>query len=326
MLLAFSISQTALEGLDTLEPSELRSLTESFCRFWIKHGICIENSRDDNHNSLPSLVKKTPQTFRKRFVTVYKTGRKQRVPTMQVPLLACTNETDISLYTSDVALYLVEENCRSDYGIPQYDLSVQFGEQEYCVFRFVHNSKRLELAQDNSRTDVAAGEPTNSVFDTYFEPFARAANRVVVVDRYAMKQHTEAVKNHQVSGMVNFLSRLYTVKPSIDVKVITSVKGVDSIRQSDFIRDLEFVKNNANAKNIELHRVDDQTFGQQQHSRYIRFDGDVLEIDTGLEVLQGTAAYRKSPISHRSGSKMQLKKSEATIEAANASGIGSIII
>jgi len=326
MLLAFSVSQEALEGLDALDPSELKSLSESFCRFWIKHGICIENGRDDSHESLPDLIKKTPQQFRKRFITVYKTGRKIRIPTMQVPLLTCESDADISLYAADVALYFVDDNCCSDYGIPEHQLSTENGAQEYCIFRFVHNSKLLELAQDNSRTDVTAGEATSSVWSTYFEPYVRAANRIVVVDRYAMKQHTEAVNNHQISGVINFLNWLYASKPGIDIKIITSVKGVDSIRQSEFVRDLESVKTNASAKDIELHRIDDQNFGQLQHSRYIRFDNDALEIDTGLEVLQGTAVYRKSPISHRSGLRKQLKKSEATIEASNVSGIGTTII
>ncbi len=310
MLLNFSLSRAGLSRLDKLGIDELTSISNTFCKFWINYGVCIENSRVEGAESVPDLVRRTPQIFRKKFLTVYKRSRKIRVAAKRKLLLDCATISEVGDYCEYVQLYLVDGTERSDFGILPRALSSKSTDQEFCLFHYFQNAESYNTVVDNSSKKISAGEKTKSVWETYFKPHAICSDTVVIVDRYTISQHANATKNHQSSGVLNFLKWLYESKPNSNVTIICSIKGASSHAQNDFINDLKTERTKANAAPIDLHRIDDETFKKLQHYRYFRFENDVIYVDTGFEIFQGPTVYRVAPIKQMFGDKEECKRSE----------------
>lgn len=126
---------------------------------------------------------------------------------------------------------------------------------------------------------------------------ASCAGDVAIVDRYALRAHL--ARRDGRSGLRFVLQQLAAQSA---VRPVTVYSNDDGLGAAGAIRLLEPLISEVKAsglRSLEFALGPDAVFKQCQHYRYVRFGPFTVQVDTGLELLQGRVAFRDCPVSLR---------------------------
>jgi hypothetical protein len=192
----------------------------------------------------------------------------------------------------------------SEFGVPTEECSTilpDIDELEICRIDAAQESRYFQRALRLARAAIPAGQSCDEVWKDRFRPFAISpAHFVSVVDRYAMRTFLNRdASTQRRSGLSGFLRRLTLDCQSKKVIKIYVAwleefdkQGVTFAevrrRFENFLATLDL----AHVPQVDLYMPPDKAFKWRSHGRFVRFDGYVWRLDTGLEVLEGDAVAR----------------------------------
>jgi hypothetical protein len=143
-----------------------------------------------------------------------------------------------------------------------------------------------------------------------FADLARLARQVVVVDRYAAQRHANG--KGDPTGLRALLTRLSTTPGEKRVKVYaarrrrrTEADGAAAV--AALAADLR----GGAIRELRLLLAGDQEFRAYAHDRFIRFDKAVVELGSGLEVLEDKTVARACTFSLKGESPITQETEEA---------------
>ncbi len=178
--------------------------------------------------------------------------------------------------------------------IPQKSVTKKYNLLELVRFGHHRSSDYFNNIEELSEKRIQKNQDVSDVWNTYFRDLSSISKNITIVDRYAIENFLDKPK---MNGLERVIQELSSSNNNINLKIISSLshkpnehKSIISQTEFRLNKIAESVPETAIAT-IKLYLVEDYLM-KQTHGRWIRFENIVCNLDTGVEVLEGTSVNR----------------------------------
>lgn len=286
MLTSFAIDPRGIHPEAGLGGS--RAAHERLLRLWARLGIlvCTDGAPD-----VHAAVKALPQELRKLWMTALKSPR-VRVDHRLGSLGSASELAEIMSLSGATQVVFCGDALAACCGLVSTE-QVELDPSGFEAVRIAaaDASARFRASEELANRPVDEGANPAKTWTDRFEPLARCARTVVVIDRFAASRRlndscgiARLLRGLAATGRVHELI-FYSETPEI---------GADAFFA--FV-DGQLTALGAGAPRTTVRLAPPDAFGPIAHGRSLRFDRLICEVDLGLEVIEGAACYRLSSFS-----------------------------
>ena len=279
---------------------DLRATHLRFLKLWREVGVLVHAGAGGQvDRQLLAAVEALPVNLRKLWEEHLKVERKREVGPPFVVFQSVEQRTALAEWVGTIALACVSETRARSLGLSEEAVSVQeAGIPEVCRLRHADLAVVVQRACELARQPLGLGMSTDEVWDTRFAPILSCCDgEIAVVDRYAVARVIKGGSNP--AGLLSFIGRVAAAQPRLKVAVFAS--PADCGTSDDVLQAAEKAIRGMRLRRhgeLTLFVSDtDRDFGRLAHFRAIRFGRTVCEIDSGLEVMEGTQIRRLAQFS-----------------------------
>jgi hypothetical protein len=301
MLTRFVLDPNAVPAVaDSVASAPLWQQLEQHDRLlqmWQESGVLVLEGRSWEDSELFARLQNAPVAVRKRYQEALKQKvlRLDTAPDGRIPISAVHKPADLRVFLGVADLACVEETRAAVIGLQDDQVSCHFEDDGLEVTRLssVDTCQSVRRCRDLRTKTVPRGTDTDSFWRERLAGLARYSSRVTVVDRYLGLNLVQ----HGSSGARSFLNRLDSGGGRLHVEMIVGFKDQDPTVVLQHLADFRLARGGITA--LHLFVVSDEhftgrspEFANGAHGRWIRFDHQVVQLDLGLEVLDGRKTRR----------------------------------
>lgn len=315
MLVPFALDARALAET-AVAPDESRAAHERMIDLWRMYGLLIFSGEKWTPSELGKAVAELPVDARKLWqeaISLYK-WRLRAGPSGWKGLEAASRLTDLDAVEGTVQAAVLSHARATDLGIPPGKMFVRHRSLQVGRYRSADRLPVFQEAMERSQEGIAEGVPIKDVWKSHFWPVASIADSVVVVDRFA---GNNLLRNGGKSGVAQLLARLGGMTNIRAVKVFCSPQKDREGREDKPEQYAGALSHYASTwalprkVPITLYVPSEPYMRKIAHARWIRFNTTVLEVDLGMELLDGDKTAREftftmKPLSRRTREKEEL--------------------
>lgn len=297
MIIRFAVDSTAFAD-DKSDLAAERAVHLRLIELWEKYGILVSDSDPISASNLAKKLEQSDQSIRKLWIEAMKKNRR-RSARGGIPALETAETADALLsWQHEIDVALLEKTRAVLAGLPPDDDCYQCASAgiEICRFDLADRSKRFAEAIALSVAPIAKGTLVSTVWRDRFLPAAGVCKKqITVVDRYCAANHAASkLRGSAYSGLRKIVTEVNAMSLGVGMTLYSSPADRSEADVVAAVTDLIANTNRNGIREFTLHLCDEAKFGRSIHGRYVRFDNVVLDIDTGLEVLEGKHVIRDS--------------------------------
>lgn len=295
MITSFCLDPDAIALSDLKEESFKLGIYDMLFSIWDRYGVLTLPEASLQESELYAAVMQLPLRFRKRWEEALETLRVNAVSGNSILSELLSNPDGVAVLAQHVALAGVDPVRAALLGVPDGEYKGQISGLEVCYLHFIDRSETLRPLVEQGGLQLPGGTPTADIWSRLFRRLASHSKQVKIVDRYCCERHLK--RRDGRSGLRNFGAMLNACGRSFALGIYASYDECDRQDIIDEVKGL--FAGFANIKSLWLHLSPDEDFRRVCHQRHIRFDRSSLEIDVGLEVMEGESSYREASVSLR---------------------------
>lgn len=295
MIVPFVVDPNALvENSDVSHHADLAKC-ERIIELWRDHGVLILPGPSSEKNELLRVVGQLPVRFRNRWQKALKKQRLKGIGGIDASHLLASLQT-VSGLSSKCEVICVSDTVASHFLLPNDRQSSEPAGTNLEISRYgsFDLSEKLKKARELSTARIIAGTATQQVWQERFALITSMSRHITVVDRYSLEN---CYRYGSASGLSTLLNSLAVDQAKHSVTVLAASFDIP---ESDLGNAVKALRSNwGGVQSLEIYVIPDTRYRRLQHDRYIRCDDTVLEIGTGLEVLQHASVIRGSNFSSK---------------------------
>jgi hypothetical protein len=278
---------------------------ERLLDLWRLYGCLLCDVSEGSRSELLRAVAQLKLPARKLWQTVLERGRIGQCAGATAQLAEVIEPIDLAGIGITACLAILADDRAELLGIDSSQRWMQLNGVEVTRFGSADRAPVWRSSKDVWDSMVKLGDRTDDVWKSKFLPLASnpstaKVQHVTVTDRYAW---TNLEKHKDSSGLFRLLKGLDGV-PGVKhaVKVYSMCDCIDS-HTSELVRAFDAFRRGG-LVSVRVVLAPDNFFAKKAHYRYVRFADHVLQLDTGLNVLQADVVKADSPV------RLRLKQAE----------------
>jgi hypothetical protein len=276
---------------------------------WRSVGVLVHGGDRFAQSELARHVSDLPQQVKVLWQKALKTHRLLGAGASWTPLSSFTTQAELALVRDRFDVGCLDDTRAVCLEIPLDKVSVTIDGQgpEICRWSLADQADSFVRALAAAEVPIPRGEPVDKIWRERFLPSAQLCRKsVAIIDRYAVSNHIQGR-----GGLARFLSECERVLQGRTVTLFTAY-GDDCTKLEVIasVRSLAATLKTSGIRQVELYVGYQGLFGTDAHYRCVRFDSTIIELDIGLGVLAGPAAY--AHCKHRMRAMTQEDSSEET--------------
>jgi hypothetical protein len=294
LIVRFAVDPDAL-AMESGSPSARRAAHARLIRHWHDFGILVHEGADCHGKRLSEAIGELPQELRKMWKAALAHNRRAPAGKKWRSPATIDSPKDLKSLNGQVDLVCFHETRAELLGMPEDTLSWQPDGRELRICRLedIDQSDDFLTARRLSNEIIEAEYSVEALWEERFEMLASVCRHVTVVDRYAVQNHILFEERGEPSGLRKLLSELDESETEHSVTVYSAIQQECSEKYMVHVmRDLAAELDEGGLSELSLYVTDNQTFGGIVHHRYLRFNGAVCILDTGIQVLGGETVNR----------------------------------
>lgn len=257
---------------------------------WRCVGVLVHGGDQFAQSELARGVSDLPQQVKVLWQKALRTHRCLGAGATWKPLSSFTTQAEMALVRDRFDVGCLEDTRAVCLEVPLHQVSVLIDGQgpEICRWSLADRADSFTRALAAADLPIPRGEAVDKVWRERFLPSARLCRKgVSIIDRYAASNHIQGR-----GGLARFLLECERVLQGRTLTLLTAF-GDDCTKREVIasVRSLAATLQTGGIRQIELYVAHQGVFSTDAHYRYVRFDSTIVELDIGLGVLAGAAAY-----------------------------------
>lgn len=327
MLVRFAIDADSLAPDQQWTPAYARQCHVALFATWRSIGLLVHDGESFEASQLMQAVKVLSPKLRPLWMEALEHCPVDACRSAWAGRIRKTNAMDLT----NVQVGLVDDACaEAEFDFSDDQLACGANEIhpfELCRLASASQAAAFSAATKISGSHIETQDTFRTIWDQRFHGLAAAPIKsITVVDRFAFSQHYEC-PHDQLSGLSRFLVELdrsatgprhVTLFSAWTAELMERVgtdwtNGLSALR-TEVVDAIAPKLLRKNVKRLRIVMLPNGPFGLLHHDRYVRFGEYVLDVGTGLKVLQGAHASERSSMALKTGTQLaSYKNAESEI-------------
>jgi len=290
VIVPFAIDPDALAFAPGGGIAEHLAIHSRLLNTWRSVGVLVHGGDQFVQSELARGVSSLPQQVKVLWQKALKTHRCLGAGAHWTPLSSFTTQTELALVRDRFDVGCLDDTRAACLEVPFDKVSVLIDGQgpEICRWSLADQADRFTKALAAAEAPIARGESVDKIWRERFLPSAQLCRKgVAIIDRYAVSNHIQGR-----GGLARFLSECERVLKGRTLTLFTAYGDeCTKLEVIAAVRNLAATLKTGGIRQVELYVGYQGLFGTDAHYRHVRFDSTILELDIGLGVLAGSAAY-----------------------------------
>jgi hypothetical protein len=257
---------------------------------WRSVGVLVHGGDRFAQSELARHVSDLPQQVKVLWQKALKTHRLLGAGASWTPLSSFATQAELALVRDRFDVGCLEDTRAACLEVPFDKVSVLIDGQgpEICRWSLADQAETFARALAAADLPIARGEPVDKIWRERFLPSAQLCRKgVSIIDRYAVSNHIQGR-----GGLSRFLLECERVLQGRTLTLFTAFGDeCTKLEVIASVRNLAATLQTGGIRQIELYVGYQGLFATDAHYRNVRFDSTIVELDIGLGVLAGSAAY-----------------------------------